>query len=302
MLISVLLCVYKEKIDYLRQSIDSILHQTIKDFELIIVVDNPNNLEAIELIKVYSKRDNRIKYLINDVNLGLPSSLNKGLSISSGNYIARMDADDISKPNRFQESLNFLNNNNLDLVGGSYEKIDEDGKLIDNSNSYGYSESKTKALLKFSNVVPHPTWFGKKEVFDSLNGYRLINYTEDYDFLLRAINKGYKIAVTDEIVLSYRVSIKGISQGNLFKQFLITQFLSKNARRIDTVDPEDINSIPLKKYNVKREKKYFEADNLFLKAKASSGLKRIGYLLKSFIRSRDYRKKYIQMVKKRFVK
>ena len=84
---SVIMATYKEEIRLLKQSIESILHQTYKDFEYIIILDNPNNLEHIELINQYVEKDKRIRFYINEKNIGLTNTLNKGLSLVKGKYI-----------------------------------------------------------------------------------------------------------------------------------------------------------------------------------------------------------------------
>ena len=88
---------------------------------LIIIIDNPKNLDAINYVKELSLNDNRIKFYINEQNIGLANSLNKALKYANGTYIARMDADDIALPNRLEDSYNYLVNNKLDFVGGVYE-------------------------------------------------------------------------------------------------------------------------------------------------------------------------------------
>jgi glycosyltransferase involved in cell wall biosynthesis len=100
--------VYKEPLDWLRQSIDSILNQSFTDYEFIIICDNPRYEEGMELLKKYANSDRRIILLFNNENIGLTKSLNKGLEIARGKYIARMDADDISKPERLtRQKLSF---------------------------------------------------------------------------------------------------------------------------------------------------------------------------------------------------
>lgn len=92
--------------------------------------------------------------------------------------------------------------------------------------------NKIKKCIKYNQVISHPTWFGKKEVFEQLEGYRQMPLCEDYDFTLRAILKGYKISNLNEVVLKYRMTSDSISRSNLFEQYLygcyITKQYSKN--------------------------------------------------------------------------
>ena len=171
-LISVIMSVYNEPVDYIRQSIDSILNQTVKNLTLIIIIDDPSNFDAIDYIKRISAKDNRVEYYINDVNRGLVFSLNRALSYVKTKYVARMDADDISLPNRLEEEFNFLKTGKYDLVGCNLNDIDEFGKKASKITVYPESNDKQVKYLKFRNSMAHPSWLGKTEVFKKLNGYR----------------------------------------------------------------------------------------------------------------------------------
>ena len=118
-LISVVMSVYNEPLDWLRQSIDSILQQTYSSFEFIIICDNPNYIEGIKVLNEYCRKDNRIRLIFNVENLGLTKSLNIGLRAAKGDYIARMDADDISKPRRFEKQMNYMKSNPDCMVCGT---------------------------------------------------------------------------------------------------------------------------------------------------------------------------------------
>ena len=255
-MISVLLCIYKEDISIIQKAISSILNQTYQDFELVAVVDNPEHEVAIKYLLELSKKDKRVKYHVNEKNIGLANALNVGLGLASGEYIARMDADDISMLDRFEKSLSFLNEHNLDLIGGVYEIIDENDNIIPNSMTKSYSKEQTEQILKFTNIVPHPTWFAKKSVFDKLKGYRNIKYAEDYDFLLRALEEDVKIAVFDQKVLNYRRSSEGISRSHLYKQYLMSCYLSHCFGHLSSLNQDYINENAFANYSLKKEKKY----------------------------------------------
>src|SRR5574344_1855820 len=114
--ISVLLPIYNTKEEYLRTSIESILNQTYKDFELLILNDSPDNYKLDEIVKSY--KDIRIRYFKNDKNLGNTESNNKLLKIAQCAYLAIMDHDDISLPTRFEKEVQFLDNNpDIGVIG-----------------------------------------------------------------------------------------------------------------------------------------------------------------------------------------
>ena len=116
---------YNESFDELSRSIDSIINQTYKNIEFIIVSDNPENKEIKKAVQVAN--DQRIKYLENKENVGLVQSLNRAISEATGSIITRMDADDISKKTRLKDELQYMQQNNLDIVGTFIEIIDEKG-------------------------------------------------------------------------------------------------------------------------------------------------------------------------------
>ena len=113
---SVIMATYKESIDCLKQSIESIINQTYNDFEFIIILDNPDNKEHIAFINDYVCKDERIKFYINDKNMGLTNTVNRGLKLAEGKYICRMDADDISELYRMEHQKKYLEENDFDLI------------------------------------------------------------------------------------------------------------------------------------------------------------------------------------------
>ena len=238
-MISVIMSTYNEKESELRKSINSILDQTYGDFEFIIINDNPNN----QMLKVFLAEltDERIRILENETNLGLVASLNKGVSYATGEYIARMDADDISYPDRFEKQLKYLTDNNLDLIGSWFIHIDESEQ--DNpikKYEFPVSPSAIKKVIKYNSCLPAPSWFGKREVFVKNNGYRNYKYCEDYDFLLRAVANGFSLGNYPDYLLRYRIRQTSISVSNKNKQLLSSRYLGKNHYRINEVTKEEL--------------------------------------------------------------
>ena len=157
---SVIMATYKESIECLKQSIESIINQTYNDFEFIIILDNPDNKEHIAFINDYVCKDERIKFYINDKNMGLTNTLNRGLELAEGKYICRMDADDISELYRMEHQKKYLEENDFDLIGGISQMIDEDGNTIYSIKKVPTNFKKIKKCIKYNQVISHPTWFG----------------------------------------------------------------------------------------------------------------------------------------------
>lgn len=262
-LVSVIMSTYKEEEIFLRQAIESILNQTYKDFEYIIILDNPDNNLHIRIIKEYANLDKRIKFYVNEKNMGLTASLNKGLGLAKSKYICRMDADDISINNRIENQKRYLEENNYDLIGGISQMIDENGKSIYSIKKVPTNMDKIKKALRYNQIISHPTWFGKKEVFDKLNGYRNMPLCEDYDFTLRAVLNGYKISNIDETVLKYRMTSSSISRSNLYEQYLFARFITKKYSENKIADIKEAKQYVNNHNDDRKAKRYLKANARF---------------------------------------
>lgn len=262
-LVSVIMSTYKEEEIFLRQAIESILNQTYKDFEYIIILDNPDNNLHIRIIKEYANLDKRIKFYVNEKNMGLTASLNKGLGLAKGKYICRMDADDISINKRIENQKRYLEENNYDLIGGISQMIDENGKSIYSIKKIPTNMDKIKKALRYNQIISHPTWFGKKEVFEKLNGYRNMPLCEDYDFTLRAVLNGYKISNIDETVLKYRMTSSSISRSNLYEQYLFARFITKKYSKNKIADIKEAKQYVNNHNDDRKAKRYLKANARF---------------------------------------
>lgn len=238
-LISVVMSVYNEKPMWLRKSIESILNQTYSNIEYIIILDNSDNVELENIIKEYSQKDNRIRFLKNVSNQGLVYSLNKGIREAKGQYIARMDADDYSIKERLEQQYSCLIKNDVDFVMSNVDFL-YDEKFVPGSQISDLNSNQFVYMLQFGDVSIHPTWFFKREVYDNVGGYREISYCEDLDFLLRAVQRGYKCFKMKERLLFYRLRQNGITKSNGLEQFTKARILRQAYRReesIDTITP-----------------------------------------------------------------
>lgn len=229
--ISVLMSVYNEKEEELYESINSILKQTFTDFEFIIILDSPQNKNAYKIVKEYAERDTRIKVIQNKKNIGLAMSLNKGAKIATGNYLVRMDADDISHISRLEKQYKVITEGNYDLVCSRYQFIDEYGNLLDKQVDY-YEKNLLIKLLPLQNVIHHPTVIIKADSFRRIGGYRNFPCAQDYDLWLRMVNAGYKFFMMSEELLLYRVRADSITNKNRYKQYLTIKYIRSNYNSI----------------------------------------------------------------------
>ena len=232
-LISVIMSVYNETNEELESSVNSILSQTYKNLEFIIIDDNPDNARIRNFLK--NQTDPRIRVIYNTENKGLVYSLNLALDNTNGSVIARMDADDIAESNRLEKEFLFLKKNDLDLVGSWIKLIDTKDNIV-GQMEFPTTHKGIIHQIKYGGCLAHPSWLGKKDVFTELNGYRAIPYCEDYDFLLRAIKKGYNLGNIPCYCLNYRIRENGISNSNKNIQIAIRRYLAKNRNQIDKLD------------------------------------------------------------------
>lgn len=214
-MISVLLPVYNGE-KYLNEAIDSILNQTYSDFELIILDDCSTDHTA-DIIKAYT--DKRIRYVYNERNLKISASLNKGISLAKGEYIARMDADDISHPERFQRQIEiFENNPNVDIVNIRYNIMSEDGKYL---RKYKFNISPSSEALKYlihvDCFICHAGVMIRKKWYQNFN-YNTTEETynvEDCDLWIRMFSNGIYCKTIKTPLYNVRTNSQSVTHTNI---------------------------------------------------------------------------------------
>lgn len=212
-LISIIMSIYNENEDEIKQSIESILKQTHSNFEFIIVLDNPNNNLAKKSLYRYTNMDKRIIFIENEQNIGLAKSLNKGIKIASGKYIARMDADDISEKNRLEYQLKYmLKNKNIDLLFTWTKYIDEHNKIFGKFNPENKYCDNLKRYFFTKGLFSHPTLIIKSKLLKQLKYNSNLRYSQDTDLWLRCIQKNLKINILEKNLLKYRISEEDIEK------------------------------------------------------------------------------------------
>ena len=199
--ISVIMSVYKEPLNWIQESIDSILHQTISDFEFIIINDNPDDKQLRVFLEKNQKNDNRIKVIYNETNIGLTKSLNKGLQQAKGKYIARMDADDISYSSRFEQQIIFLQNNpHIGICGSSIELFGCKSGIIE------YAYDNNDVFLFLETCCAHPTVMIRSEIFKSNRYNESLRVSQDFDLWTTLYGKGFCFGNIKQPLLKYRCS------------------------------------------------------------------------------------------------
>ncbi|MDC1274782.1 glycosyltransferase [Planktomarina temperata] len=199
--------------EYLSAAIESILSQTFKDFEFIIINDGSTD-ESDDIIREYAKLDPRIKY-VSRCHLGLITQLNYGIDIAMGNKIARMDADDISLPDRLKKQIEHLEKNDANVCGTWYDKIDENGNVI-SLVELPVSDSDISLALARRCPFAHGSIVADTFLFQNTH-YCSENYLEIEDYYLwtRMKESGAVMINVPEALYQHRIHQESFSQSKL---------------------------------------------------------------------------------------
>ncbi|MDX2048202.1 MAG: glycosyltransferase family 2 protein [Chitinophagaceae bacterium] len=215
-LVSVILPAYNSE-RFLHKAIESILNQAYRNFELLLINDGSTD-STRQIMQSYS--DERVRIIDNPGNKGLVYSFNTGIEQAKGKYIARMDADDISYPERFAAQVDWLERNSSTSIVAAYiEFIDEEDKpagiwpLDRKVNTY----KEIRHMLPRENCIAHPTVMGRAGIFRQFR-YMPYQKTEDYDLWLRIANADLVIEKIPQVLLKYRVHQSSYTSSKLRKR------------------------------------------------------------------------------------
>lgn len=215
-MISILMSTQNPIEKYFKKSMDSIFNQTYKDFELVLI-DDGSEKPVIDFIKKQGYDINKIRYVRLEKNVGLPKALNIGLKECSGDYIARMDDDDLMVITRLEKQLNYVEQNNLVGCFCWYDNIDTEDNIINKCNISISEKEYLQQLLKRGNIFCHASLFIKKNVLEEINGYdENLRYAQDSDLYIRILNK-YKMGMVKEYLLQHR---KNSYRNNSYRETL----------------------------------------------------------------------------------
>ena len=230
--ITVLMAVYNGE-RYLGEAIESILGQSFGDFEYLIIDDASTDCTSA-ILREYAMADKRIRLISNESNLGLSRSLNRGLEQAKGLYIARMDADDIARPERFATQHAWLKEHPEILVlGSAIQMIDENGEQLPSEPPpLSSAQMRWNSFFGRQFVVCHPTVMARRELFERFGVYAELPTSQDLELWGRLICiEPYPIANLSEVLLDYRVHSDSVSE----KQNEL-QLETSNRVRLDTIN------------------------------------------------------------------
>ncbi len=216
--VTVLMPVYNGE-RHLREAIESILTQAFTDFEFLIINDGSTDHSA-EIVESYT--DPRIRLMHNEQNSGLIATLNNGIDLAQGKYIARMDCDDISLSQRLSRQVKFLDENpDCAVVAVKIVLINADGREIGDwkGDRNATTEDEIRRRLPIISCIAHPGVMIRKPIIAKYRYDPSQHYAEDYDLWLRIASDGYQIAKIDEVLLKYRVHSAQITSINNHVRF-----------------------------------------------------------------------------------
>ena len=289
--VSVVMSFCDEPLQWLRLAVGSILEQTFTDFELLIVCDNPGAKECIGYIKEKASEDTRVHIIMNESNLGPTKSFNIAIRQAEGQYIARMDADDIAFKERFERQVAFLKSHpEISACASDVHIINEEGEITRRNK---YHNKRDQSLHFIYNTIAHPTvMFRKslKELRNPIYNEEYI-YSQDYELWQHLLLNGHKIFTLDETLLLYRKSRSQISvakrreQVELFKKahkkFILGWLISHGV--IDESDCDNLKCI------LKKASKAFRTS----KGEDRRALTLIIYVLYFSLATTDWKYKFI---------
>ena len=210
-LVTVLMPVFNAEA-FLKEAVDSILNQTLSNFELLIVEDGSTDT-SLSIIQSYN--DARIRIIKNESNIGIAASLNVGIQNSSASLIARMDADDVSRPERLQKQYNYMTAHpECVLLSTWAQEMSQEGVPVNiemfKTEYYYYN-------MTFENWIYHPTVMYRREAVLAAGGYAQA-YSEDYALFCKLLRTG-KMHNLNEVLLDYRNTATSLHQVNKKKQY-----------------------------------------------------------------------------------
>lgn len=205
---SVLLSLYhKESPNYLRESLDSVFHQTLPPDEVVMVEDGPLTPELYDVVRQFASKHPEMKVITLEKNVGLGKALNEGLRHCSHELVARMDTDDICKPERFARQVSYMEKHPETAVVGTWiDEFQGDKNNVLTTRKLPESHEKIYAFGKKRNPMNHPVVMFRKSMVEAMGSYQPMPLFEDYYLWVRMLLGGCKFHNLQEPLLYFRFS------------------------------------------------------------------------------------------------
>lgn len=230
--ISVLMSIYKnDKPEWLKIAVESVVNQTYKPDEIVLIIDGPVSDELNNMVEDLKKSYDILNVHPLKENIGLGRVLEMGVPMCKNEYIARMDSDDISMPNRFETQLKVMDENDLDIVGSYTSEFCDDPEQILSIREVPLSQEDIKNYIKGRNPYNHPTVMMKKSACIAAGGYQHMHYCEDYYLWCRMLLSGAKMANIAESLVKMRVNNNTYKRRGGYKYFKSQKQLFKFMRK-----------------------------------------------------------------------
>lgn len=236
-LFSVLMSVYaKDRPAWVAQALDSVLTNTVKPTEVVVVIDGPIPEDLQAVLTSYVAKDNTIKLCPLAKNGGLGPALAHGLVQCSHELVARMDADDISLPDRFEKQLAYLEKNpNLSIVGGWIQEVDSETLEPVAIREVPCSKEQIHQFLKMRSPLNHVTVLFRKSAVLSAGNYQPFYCVEDYYLWARMVAKGFLLANIPDILTNVRVDRAMYGRRGGWKYFKSNLAISNKLRELGLI-------------------------------------------------------------------
>ncbi|MBQ6062959.1 MAG: glycosyltransferase [Prevotella sp.] len=237
-LVSIIMGVHNEKEEHLRLAIKSIFQQSYQDIELIII-DDASNEDCKFVLDCLCERKKSVTIVHNEANLGLTKSLNIGIKLAKGEFVARMDADDFSVSNRIEKQVDYFNSHqDIDLIGTGVVSFGD--RHIYMSPAFGLSNKDAKVMLFFSSTLCHPSVMIRKDFLDwhHLSYDEKVLKAQDYDLWERSSVYG-NLAVMKDVLLYYRIHANQITSKKNKEQVAAADVIRKRRLGRLGITPSD---------------------------------------------------------------
>jgi len=245
-LLTVVLPVYNAQ-EFVRPSVESILDQTYTDFDFIII-DNCSTDASFDILREYVEKDDRVCLHRNDRNMGFVYSLNKGNQLATTEYVARMDADDVSTPDRLEKQIRFLlENPEIDVVTCWNGQFDTDPGVVWFTIKSPATHEELSKLARFRDPISHPACIYRRSAVLAVGGYEERGTLEDWLLWAKMMQEGYRFACIQEVLYKFRRDEKFVRRRRGFRRARLHVAMQSEFRKMGFISfPEYVRNVAVR--------------------------------------------------------